>query len=245
MKTFLPKALGWGAHLYTALGVVCSVLIFHAIVDERYADALWWILVSTFIDFTDGTLARAAKVTVHVPNIDGKHMDHLVDFLNVTFLPLVMISRAGWVPEPGWLWVGIASVASLFNYSMIKTNAHRDGFLQGFPAIYSIFVLYAFVFRDSLRPEFTAALLVTIAVLELLPLRFARARDAYMFRPFFVYAGLLWFAEMVAMILLYPAIPTWLTLASLVYPVGYVVLSIYADFRARKERSQPTAQAVA
>lgn len=227
--------MGFGVHLYTALGIVCAIFILQSIIQKNFHTAVVWMLVSIFIDLTDGILARKFRVDLHVPEIDGKRMDLLVDFLNVTFLPIYLIAEAGWLPQPSWIWISIASIASLMNYCLIKTKAHSQGFFQGLPAIYSVFVLYGLSLAEHLPQYFFAPVVLMVAVLELLPIRFLRVRDAYMFRRFLMIGGYLWFAAMGAMLLLYPKAPVALSLGSLLYPVLYVVLSIYADFCCRRK----------
>jgi phosphatidylcholine synthase len=243
MALSVKRIMGFGVHLYTALGIVCAIFILQSIIKKDFHAAVIWMLVSIFIDLTDGILARKARVDLHVPEIDGKRMDLLVDFLNVTFLPIYLIAEAGWLPQPSWIWISIASIASLMNYCLVKTKAHSQGFFQGFPAIYSVFALYGLSLAEHIPQYSFAPLMLMVAMLELLPIRFLRVRDAYMFRGFLTIGGYLWFAAMGAMLLLYPKAPLELSLGSLLYPALYVTLSIYADMHCKRMmRAQHVAQ---
>src|SRR5262245_54623015 len=81
------KALAWCIHAYTALGLVAAAGMAVLIV-QGGPDAFRWafvlMAVATFIDATDGTLARAIRIKEVLPGFDGRRLDDLVDFLTYT-----------------------------------------------------------------------------------------------------------------------------------------------------------------
>ena len=81
-------------HAYTALGLVAAGLIAVLLV-RGDADAFRWsfllMAAATVVDSTDGTLARKVRIKEVVPGFDGRRLDDIVDFLNYTFLPLLLI----------------------------------------------------------------------------------------------------------------------------------------------------------
>ena len=88
----VAKALAWGVHFYTALGLVAAAGMAVLIVqggEEAFRWAFVLMLVATLIDCTDGTLARRVRVKEVLPGFDGARLDDLVDFLTYTFLPLM------------------------------------------------------------------------------------------------------------------------------------------------------------
>src|SRR5437762_1265774 len=98
------RALAWGVHFFTSFGLIAAAGIAVLIVkggDDsfRAAFALMWI--ATSIDALDGTLARLARVHVVLPEFDGRRLDDLIDFQTYTSLPLLLIWRAGILPD-GW-----------------------------------------------------------------------------------------------------------------------------------------------
>src|SRR5262245_8057004 len=96
------RFLAWCVHFYTALGLVAAGGIAVAIFDGRPAAmrlAFLLMMVATLIDATDGTLARWVKVKEVLPGFDGRRLDDLVDFQTYTSLPLLLIWRAGLLPE--------------------------------------------------------------------------------------------------------------------------------------------------
>src|SRR3954447_18413707 len=99
--TPLRIALAWGVHFYTALGLVASagiaLLIIHGSGDAiRRAFVL--MMVAVLIDATDGTLARAVRGKEVLPGLDGSRLDHLIDFVSYTCLPLLLLRRAELLP---------------------------------------------------------------------------------------------------------------------------------------------------
>src|SRR5262245_48947335 len=90
------KALGWPVHAYTASGLliaawITSILIRPERLMDDYRFCFLLMFTGTFIDSTDGTLARLVKIREVVPSFDGRRLDDLIDFLMYTFLPLLLI----------------------------------------------------------------------------------------------------------------------------------------------------------
>src|SRR5918993_458202 len=106
-------------HVYTASGVLlalaATIEICSAAPDPRFVFLA--LAAAVMVDATDGPLARRADVKRWMPNIDGRTIDDIVDYLTYTFLPLLLVWRMGWLPEPGPLWVLPALLASLFGFA--------------------------------------------------------------------------------------------------------------------------------
>ena len=92
------KLLAYAVHLYTAMGLLCGALIAADIVQQNYRRAFLWMIVAVLIDATDGTFARKFRVKEVVPHIDGRKLDDIVDYVNYTFLPLLMIGSRRLAP---------------------------------------------------------------------------------------------------------------------------------------------------
>ena len=118
------KIWAYGVHAYTATGLLCGALTAADIVRGNYRRSFLWMILAVLIDATDGTFARKLRVKEVVPQIDGRKLDDIVDYVNYTFLPLFMIGSAGWFPNPSWLWVSIPLVASVFAF--VHTGAKRN-----------------------------------------------------------------------------------------------------------------------
>ena len=63
--------LPWIAHLYTATGAVIALLATGMAFAHNFRAVFIYFVVATFIDATDGVLARALRVKERLPNFDG------------------------------------------------------------------------------------------------------------------------------------------------------------------------------
>lgn len=226
------RCLAYGVHLYTASGLVCAALTAAAIAEAQYQLAFLWMAVAVVVDATDGVLARRLRVKQVLPHVDGARLDDIVDYLNYTFLPLLLLWHAGWLPDPAWLWVSIPLVASALAFCNTGAKDHDDGFFVGFPSYWNMFALYvAVMFPDS--PYVVLVLALLLSVLSVLPVRFVYPNRAARWRPLFLGGGALWLGVLLALVWKYPDVPAWLLGVSLIYPVVYTALSVYLDFTSR------------
>src|SRR5271155_2175880 len=143
----LEQFLGWCVHGYTALGMVAAGLIAVLLVQGGTAAFRWSFLLmaaATIVDSTDGTLARLVRIKEVVPGFDGRRLDDIVDFLNYTFLPLLLIWRAEILPpgQEAWLFLPLAASAYGFCQVHVKTD---DGAFLGFPSLWNIVALYLYM----------------------------------------------------------------------------------------------------
>jgi phosphatidylcholine synthase len=222
-------------HLYTASGVL---LAFFAAM-ELCAPApdprriFLALAAAVVIDATDGTLARRWEVKRVLPAIDGRIIDDIVDYLTYTFLPLLLIWRMGWVPAPGAVWIAPAMVASLFGFANTGAKDEGGGFFLGFPSYWNVVAFYAGFFQRLYGPGVNAAILLGLAVLTVLPVRFLYPNLAP--RPWrvpVVAGAILWLGAMLWLLQDYPTAPARLVWLSLLYPAFYVGLSLRLGGRA-------------
>jgi len=235
--TFVQRARAYLVHAYTASGVALAFLaameLCAAQPDPR---RIFLFLIGTVvIDATDGPLARRYHVKQWASAIDGRTIDDIVDYLTYTFLPLLLVWRMGWVPEPGAVWIVPALIASLFGFSNRGAKDETCGFFLGFPSYWNIVAFYA-----GLRPEWgggwgNAVLVLLLAVLTVVPVRFIYPNLApRRWRlPLMLGAGV-WLVLLLAMLADYPKAPDWLIGLSLVYPVAYTALSVWLDSQAKR-----------
>jgi len=99
-------ARAWAVHCYTASGAVLGFLALDATARADYAIAFAWMAVATFIDSTDGTLARRVRVKDVLPHFDGARLDDIVDYLNYVVVPVVLAQHAGLLPPVAGLLIG-------------------------------------------------------------------------------------------------------------------------------------------
>ena len=131
---------GWSVHLLTASGVLAA---FQAVAEICAPDTdprrvFAWLGLAVIIDAVDGPLARRWQVKQTVPHIDGRTIDDIVDYLTFTFIPLLLIWRMGWVPEPAAAWIAPALVTSLLGFANVGAKEEAGGFFLGFPSYWNV-----------------------------------------------------------------------------------------------------------
>ena len=221
--------IAWLAHAYTASGVLLAFLAARAVIDHDYRTAFFWLGLQIAVDATDGLLARALRVKERTPAFDGAKLDDIVDYLTYVFVPALFVWRAVLVPDAWMLWVTGAMLLSSaygFNRADAKTADH---FFTGFPSYWNIVVFYLLIARFP--SVMNAIILLLLAVLVFVPVRcIYPSRTPILQGPTNV-LGVIWGGLMLTMLWQYPAISQPVFLASLVFPVYYVVLSLALQFR--------------
>ncbi len=227
------RAYAWLIHAYTACGaaLACFALTAAMANDFRTAFVLLWIAM--FIDCTDGTLARRARVKESVPEFDGARLDDIVDYLNYTFVPIVIAYTAGLLPA-GILGAAATALPLLASaYGFCRTDAKTDDHLfTGFPSYWNIAVLYFFLLQTS--PTTNALFLLAFAALVFVPIGYAYPSRNPTGRKLTIGLGLIWSALLLHLTLLLPAVDTNVAALSLFFPLYYFGLSFYLDWRRRQ-----------
>jgi phosphatidylcholine synthase len=167
----VQRVLGWCVHGYTALGLVAAAAISVLLVQGGAAAYRWsfiLMIVATIVDSTDGALARRVRIKEAVPSFDGRRLDDLVDFLNYTCLPLLLVWRTGILPEGYEAWLLLPLVASAYGFCQVEAKTH-DGYFLGFPSLWNVVAFYLYLMP---RGSWTAlAIVVVLAVLTFVPTR--------------------------------------------------------------------------
>ena len=229
-----PKRwVAWCVHLYTATGVLWALLALDSIFDERYPAAYFWMGVAMFVDASDGPLARRFCVSDVLPEIDGALLDNIVDYLTWTFVPIILLWQSDWLLEPAWLWCCMALVGSVFAFVHRDAKVTNEGFFRGFPSYWNVFAFYVDIAYRTLGPGFqgwgpwiVSVMVAVLSVMSVMPIYFAYPNRIKSHRGFFVGGGMVWSLICLAMVALWPDVPLWLFLVSLIYPIGYTILSI-------------------
>jgi phosphatidylcholine synthase len=219
----------WLVHIYTASGALCAFFGTLAVFDSRYRDAFFLMALATFIDGTDGVLARAASVKQVLPGFDGARLDDIVDYLTFVFLPALLLYHAGSLP-PGW-GGGVASAVLLSSaYGFASNDAKTDDhFFTGFPSYWNIVALY--LYAAGLPPVVNAVILLVLSVLVFVRTGYVYPSRTPTLRGLTLVLGAVWTLLMIAVIFTLPDVPRLLLLASLFFPVYYMVLSAALQMR--------------
>jgi phosphatidylcholine synthase len=239
LRTQVRQIFAWLAHLYTALGLVCAAGIAVLIVrggDRSFRLAFLLMMVATAIDATDGWLARRAHVKDVLPGFDGRALDDLIDFHTYTSLPLLLLWRAGVLPD-GWAWLLLFPLlASAYGFSQVDAKTD-DGFFLGFPSYWNITAFYLFVLRP---PAFVAAaILLTFAALTFVRTPYIYATRGGPFARTLNVGSVMWFVLLGLILFGPPEDSRMLSIVSLVYPAMYLGLSAAVTVQ-RHHRSEPS-----
>jgi phosphatidylcholine synthase len=217
------------AHAYTASGAVLAFLAARDVIEHDYRTAFFWLYLQVFVDATDGVLARSARVSQVVPWFNGAKLDDIVDYLTYVFVPALLVWRALLVPDAWALPVAAAMLLSSaygFNRDDAKTSDH---FFTGFPSYWNVVVFYLLV--AGLPSSVNAILLLTLAVLVFVPIRYVYPSRTAIFQKFTVGLGAVWGALMIVMLWQYPFVSPTVLWLSMVFPVYYVGLSFVLHVR--------------
>lgn len=230
------RVRAYAVHLYTASGVALAFLAAAEIAaGAPDAPRVFLLLAAAvLIDATDGPLARHWEVKRGAAAIDGRTIDDIVDYLTYTFLPLLLVWRMGWLPEPAVLWVVPALVASLFGFANTGAKDEAGGFFLGFPSYWNVVAFYAGIWHHLYGAWLNAGVLAGLTVLTLLPVGFVYPNLAP--RPWkgpIVAGAVAWMVLLLVMLDGYPRAPEWLVWTSLAYPAFYLGVSLYLWGRRR------------
>ena len=219
----------WLVHLYTASGAFVAFLALDYISQERYPEAFFWLFVAGLIDATDGVFARMAQVAARLPEFNGSKLDEIVDYLTYVFVPAAFVWFAILVPDT-WAFGVVATMllssAYGFNRADAKTSVH---FFRGFPSYWNIVVFYLYVAGWS--PLVNAAIIYALAVLVFVPIRYVYPSRTRVLRPLTVGFGIVWGALVAVMLWQLPHVSRLVFLLSLAFPIYYVGLSLFLEFR--------------
>jgi phosphatidylcholine synthase len=176
------KLIAWLAHCYTTLGLVAAAGMAVFIVRGDSESLRWAIalmIVATFIDSTDGWLARRARAKEILPQFDGSRLDDIIDFQTYASLPLLFIWRAGILPNELSWWLLAPLLASVYGFSQsdAKTSGanafgagtaqSEDYFFVGFPSYWNVLAIYLYWLRPPVW--LTLTLIIAFALLTFVP----------------------------------------------------------------------------
>jgi len=230
-----------GVHVYTASGVVFALLAAIEIGSDTPDPraVFFWLAVAVLVDATDGPLARRVNVKKGAPEIDGRKIDDIVDYLTFTFLPLLLVAKMRWVPDPALLFVAPPLIASLFGFANLGAKDEERGFFLGFPSYWNIVALYLGILAHEFGVWPNGIILIVLTVLTVTPIGFIYPNLAPRRWKILIIAGaFVWLLMALLLLRNYPVAPRWLLLTSLIYPLFYVVVSLIEYRRVRRPLAQ-------
>ncbi len=220
----IGKIRSWSVHLLTASGAVFGFFALIAIATGHLGNAALLMLASLFVDSVDGTLARAARVTEHTPEINGRRLDDIVDYLNFVIVPVFFLWGAGSVTHAIWLIGPILASAYGFSREDAKTE---DNFFLGFPSYWNILAIYLWLL--SVSPLGGTIWVVALSIAVFVPMKYLYpSKVEPMSLRFWLGVGaLVWTGALIACVRWPEATaPLFVVEVSLIYPAWYMWLSI-------------------
>lgn len=235
MSPAIRRALAWGVHFYTALGLACAAGIAVLIVEgepRSYQLVFWLMILATLIDATDGTLARAVRIKETLPGFDGRRLDDLIDFLTFVTLPLLLVWRAKLLPEGTEVCLLAPLFASAYGFCQVEAKT-ADGYFLGFPSYWNLVAFYLYALQP-LPGWFSVSLVLGLSLLTFVPLRYLYPTQRGRLNRWSNFLAMPWTALL--------ALAVWTlddadgtarryALVSLAYPVYYFAASWWVNFQ--------------
>ena len=216
------RAAAWGVHAFTASSAAAGILAVLAAERGAARTALAWMAYSLAVDSIDGTLARAVEVKRVLPMVDGTRLDDIVDYFTYVIVPALFLLQLDLLPAGIAVPVALCPVlASAIGFSRADAKT-PDHFFTGFPSYWNIVAFYLWALGWSRVAN--AAVVVAFAIAVFVPIRYVYPSRTTALRPLTVALGIVWGAAVLA-VLARPGLPSGVVLASLGFPVYYVLLS--------------------
>lgn len=228
----------WAVHFYTAFGAVLGFLALEAVANADYGWAFGCLAVATFIDCTDGTLARRVHVKDVLPHFDGSRLDDIVDYLNYVVVPIVLAYHAQLIAR-GPLGLAVGSLPLLASgYGFCQTDAKTaDHFFKGFPSYWNVVVFYFYALGSS--APFNMAMLVLFTLLVFVPIGYLYPSRNPTARRLTHALGATWAVCVVTLLVQFPSPNHRLAQVSLFFPIYYFAVSLHLHFRRNSSPRRP------
>ncbi len=215
-------------HLLTASGAVFGFLALAAAAARQWEAAFAWLGVALIVDGLDGPLARRFDVKTRLSRFSGETLDLVIDYLTYAVVPAFILYGAGLMPA-GLATFGAALVllSSLYHFADANSKT-ADGFFVGFPALWNLFVLYAFIFAPA--PAVVLVGVVAFTALTLVPLKWLHPVRVRALRPVTLAVTVIWAGSaIVALVQGFPA-STPIQIIFAFAAVYYVALGLSRSF---------------
>jgi phosphatidylcholine synthase len=205
----------------TASGAVLALLALRAVHDGDWQMMFVWLGAALIVDAVDGPLARLLAVKTVLPRFSGERLDLIVDYLTYVAVPAYALTEAPLLPEAARLPAAAAILLSSLFHVADRNSKTEEGYFVGFPAIWSVVLLYLFVL--GLSPGVSLAIVAILVLLTFVPILAVHPFRVARLRPFTCLVTALWAGAAVAAIANPFPSPLWvqaLLLSTAVYLAG-------------------------
>jgi phosphatidylcholine synthase len=187
----LMVVLGWCLHAFTAMGAVFGLLAIEYASRGRYRGSFVAMAFATFIDSTDGPIARALQVRTLIPAFDGALLDNIVDFLTYVVAPAFVLVTAHLCGshQIGLFVASLMVLASCYQFCRVDAKT-EDHFFLGFPSYWNLVVFYLFCFH--LSPVVNTVIVLAFAVMVFVPIKYIYPNRTPKLRSLTLVLGVVW-----------------------------------------------------
>lgn len=140
---------GYVLHVMTASGAVAGLLALQAVFNERWREALLWLIACQILDGLDGPIARRLDVTIHAPLIDGHVLDLVVDYVTCVVVPVALLARLELLQSHYEIFVAGSIILSSALWFARTDQETEDHWFNGFPAVWNLVVPTYLIFGLS------------------------------------------------------------------------------------------------
>lgn len=203
----LATLKAWGAHGFTATGVVTAFLATLALFDNQPKACLLWLGLALIVDGVDGSLARKVKVQTVLPQFDGSVLDLVIDYLTYVFIPALFIYR--YIDLPAYtplLLTSVILVSSLYCFCNVNMKS-QDNYFQGFPAAWNVVALCLYLIAPP--PWITLLGIIVLALLTVTRMKFLHPFRVRRLMPLNITVTAIWLLCSLALVLGHPALNVW------------------------------------
>ncbi len=205
-----------------------------AAINHDTTQFLWLTLVAMTIDGTDGFLARKFNVKKNIPWIDGATLDNIVDYITYVFAPAVLFWVNNYIPHNLFGTGIIAAVLLSSCYQFCRSDAKTDNqnyYFLGFPDYWNIIAFY--VIALNLDTSTTSIILLLCSILVFIPIKFLYPSRTKQLQKLTIPLTALWFVAYIVIMLQLPTPNLQLVTLSLLYPLYYIVGSLYLTYKTK------------
>jgi phosphatidylcholine synthase len=210
-------------HFYTSLGLVTGFFTLAALLTGDAKAFFIFQGISMFIDATDGYFARRWKVKIWAPELDGRKLDDITDYLNYAFLPVAFAYKFGMVNGTWTLVLAIVLITSVYGFCQ-NTAKTTDGYFTGFPNFWNLLIFYLYFFNFPVPVN--AIILFIFAGLIFVPVKYL-SYSSPVLRGITYFISLLYGVVLFLILINFNHVDIKLIWISLIAPLYYAIASIY------------------